>query len=142
MPRCQVYMSIPPRQSWQFYLLAKPNAPDAQQVQSEIYSLQYDEQHPPYLGIVVGEVGADQVKHLGLSDANGAVVERVVQGGPAAQAGLEVGDISRAFNGQIIASPAVLNQMIIATPSGTSVTLEVWRDDKLMTMPVQIAARP
>ncbi|HXX22242.1 MAG TPA: PDZ domain-containing protein [Terriglobia bacterium] len=126
----------------QLYLLAAPNAPDAQNVQTEIYSLQYQAQHPPYLGILMNNVSGDLVKRLGLPDANGAVVMQVVQGGPAAQAGIKEGDVIRTFNSQAVASVPALKQMTITTRAGTTVTLGIVRDGKPMALPVQVAARP
>jgi tetratricopeptide (TPR) repeat protein len=126
----------------QLYLLATPKAPDAQQVQTQIYSLQYQAQHPPYLGIYMNDVSADLVKKYNMPDGNGVFVAQLVQDGPAAQAGLMAGDIIRTFNGQMVTSQATLKQMTIMTRAGTSVTLGILREGEPKTLPVVIAAQP
>ncbi len=126
------------------YLLAEPNAPDAETVQSQIYSLQYQAQHPPYLGVALSDISSNrrELLRLGLTDANGAMVDKVAKDGPAAEAGVEPDDVIRTFNGLTVSSQEALLQMIQAIRPGTSVTLGIVRGGKPLSLPVMIGARP
>lgn len=126
----------------QLYLLAAPNASDAQSMQMKIYSLQYQAKHPPYLGVRITNVSPELVKRFSLPDSTGAYVQQVVAGSPAAEAGLKQGDVIRTFNGLTVSSYPALPQMILTTRAGTSVTLGIIRDGKPMSLPAQIGARP
>src|SRR3972149_8982163 len=46
-----------------------------------------------YLGVTYESVGVDQAAQEGLSDGEGALVSAVMDGSPAAAAGIEAGDI-------------------------------------------------
>ncbi|HEY3067824.1 MAG TPA: Do family serine endopeptidase [Methylomirabilota bacterium] len=78
-----------------------------------------------YLGVAVTPVTPDAAQSLKLAARRGALVTDVVRGSPAAQAGLESGDVITAFQGQSIQDPHDLTRRVAGTPPGTRATLEV-----------------
>ncbi len=88
-----------------------------------------------WLGVSVQTVEAGG----GGSDVAIAGVER---GGPAARAGLRAGDIVTAVNGEHINSSLSLVRSIAEEPPGKTVTLQVRRGDRSVTIPVTVGQRP
>ena len=79
------------------------------------------------IGVQIGEVTKEVAESLGLSKAQGAIVQRVEQGGPADKGGLEAGDIILKFNGVAIDKPSDLPRMVGAIKPGSRATVTIWR---------------
>jgi len=79
------------------------------------------------IGVQIGEVTKEVAESLGLSKAQGALVQRVEPGGPAEKGGLEAGDIILKFNGTTIDKPSDLPRMVGSTKPGSKATVSVWR---------------
>jgi serine protease Do len=79
------------------------------------------------IGVQIGEVTKDVADSLGLSKAQGALVQRVEQGGPAEKGGIEPGDIILKFNGTAIERSNDLPRLVGNTKPGTRATVGVWR---------------
>jgi serine protease Do len=79
------------------------------------------------IGVQIGEVTKDVAESLGMPRAQGALVQRVEQGGPAERGGLEAGDIILKFNGTSIEKASDLPRMVGATKPGARATLTIWR---------------
>lgn len=79
------------------------------------------------IGVQIGEVTKDVAESLGLSRAQGALVQRVEPGGPAERGGLEAGDIILRFNGVSIERSSDLPRLVGAIKPGTRATVTVWR---------------
>lgn len=79
------------------------------------------------IGVQIGEVTKDVAESLGLSKAQGALVQRVEPGGPADKSGVEAGDIILKFNGAAIEKSSDLPRMVGNTKPGTRSTVTVWR---------------
>ncbi len=87
------------------------------------------------------------VKHafLGVrvSDGNGgARIEEVTSGGPAAKAGLLVGDLVTKANGEPVRSAAELSGAVASHEPGDKLELEVTRDGKQRTITAELGTRP
>jgi serine protease Do len=78
-----------------------------------------------YLGVSVGPVSPQVARALGLSGPRGAVVGEVVPRSPAAQAGLQTGDVIVGYQEVPIDAPQELTRRVAATAPGTRVTLSV-----------------
>lgn len=74
----------------------------------------------PFLGVLV-DVGTAN------SSQPGAVLARVVPGGPAAAVGMVQGDVITSFGGKSVSSPSSLTQLILDYQAGDSVPV-VWVD--------------
>jgi serine protease Do len=79
------------------------------------------------IGVQIGEVTKDVAESLGLSKAQGALVQRVEPGGPAEKGGVEAGDIILKFNGVAIERSSDLPRMVGSTKPGSRSTVTVWR---------------
>ncbi|MBN2707144.1 MAG: DegQ family serine endoprotease [Deltaproteobacteria bacterium] len=88
------------------------------------------------LGVHIQEVSEDLAASFGLKEKQGAVVSEVVADSPAARAGLEVGDIILAVDGDKIDEMRNLPRMIAAKKPGTKVELEVLRLGKTIRVKV------
>jgi membrane-associated protease RseP (regulator of RpoE activity) len=91
-----------------------------------------------YLGVTYEAVGADQAQQEGLSDGEGALVSTVIDGSPAAMAGVRAGDIVLAVDGQRIVRTAMLRRLIRAHAPGDGVSLLVLRDGREQTFDVTL----
>jgi serine protease Do len=78
------------------------------------------------------------VKDLGLSNTNGAVVDILTPGGPGAKAGMKVGDIITEYNGKMVVDSNQLVDMVVRTAPGTTVPVKVVRDGKPQSLNVTI----
>jgi serine protease Do len=79
------------------------------------------------IGVQIGEVTKDVAESLGLTKAQGALVQRVEQDGPAAKAGVQAGDVILKFNGVMIDRASDLPRVVGGTKPGTRSTMTVWR---------------
>ena len=75
----------------------------------------------------IGEVTKDVAESLGLTKAQGALVQRIEAGGPAEKGGVEAGDIILKFNGAGIEKASDLPRQVGAAKPGSRATVTVWR---------------
>lgn len=94
-----------------------------------------------FLGVVIQDVTEDIAEAMQLEEAKGALVAEVVDGSPAAVAGVEVGDVILNFNDEDIAEMRELPRVVRSTKPGTEVGLEVWRDGDTVSLTIAIGNR-
>ncbi|MHC1479884.1 trypsin-like peptidase domain-containing protein [Frateuria aurantia] len=94
------------------------------------------------LGVLVQPVDQALARRLGLPDANGALVRSVALGSGAARAGVQPGDVIRAYNGQSIYDGSDLPPLVGASAVGRQARLTLWRDGKAIELPVVVGAMP
>lgn len=92
------------------------------------------------LGVVIQEVSYDLAKSFGLDKPNGALVVRVMADGPAQKAGIKVGDVVLAVNGEKVNSSSDLPLMIGGMSPNSKVTIDLWRDKKTKQVEVVLSA--
>lgn len=92
----------------------------------------------PYLGVVMVPLDAASAQQLGLPNDQGAFVDAVLTGSPAAAAGLRRGDFILKFSGQQIRSYLDLRKRVSESPVGREAELEVLRQGKIVKVPVTI----
>ncbi len=92
------------------------------------------------IGVVIQEVSYDLAKTFGLESANGALIAQVMPDGPAAQAGLQPGDIVLSVNSETVKSSSDLPVLVGMMPPGTSLTLGIWRNGRLEQIPIVLAS--
>lgn len=81
-----------------------------------------------WLGVQYEDVDQSKAQAFGLDAPQGALINRVVEGSPAQQAGLEVGDIVVDFGGERIRTGDDLPYFVGLLMPGTEVALEIIRD--------------
>ncbi|MDN0074055.1 DegQ family serine endoprotease [Crenobacter sp. SG2303] len=79
------------------------------------------------LGVNIQEVSQELAQSFGLDRPRGALVVRVEPSGPAARAGLQVGDIVLSVNGKPVESSKDLPMVIGSLQPNTRVKLGIWR---------------
>jgi serine protease Do len=76
------------------------------------------------------------------TDTDGVTVADVLAGSPAAQAGVQPGDIIRKFDGHDVKSFPTLRTLVAQTQLNKQVELEILRDGKPLTVKAQIKEQP
>ncbi|WP_430736662.1 DegQ family serine endoprotease [Pseudomonas parafulva] len=95
-----------------------------------------------WLGVVIQEVNKDLAESFGLDKPAGALVVQVLDNGPAAKGGLQVGDVILSMNGQPIVMSADLPHLVGGLKDGQKAKLEIIRGGKRQTLDVTIGALP
>src|SRR6266404_1838615 len=91
-----------------------------------------------WMGVMVQGVTRDIAESMGLDQTRGALVSEVVKDGPAARAGIKVGDFIIEFNGNHIKDANDLPILVARTAPGEKVRVKILRDKKELTIPVQV----
>ena len=92
------------------------------------------------LGIEMQPMGRDEARALNLPDDRGAMVKRVVPGGPAEKAGIIALDVIRSVDGQPINDSSDLPPIIGGMAPGAKVRIELIRDGKPRTVTATLNA--
>ena len=95
-----------------------------------------------WLGVVIQEVNKDLAESFGLDKPAGALVAQVLDNGPAAKGGLQVGDVILSLNDQPIVMSADLPHLVGVLKPGSKAELEVVRDGSRKTVKLEIGALP
>ncbi|WP_165392288.1 DegQ family serine endoprotease [Pseudomonas tructae] len=95
-----------------------------------------------WLGVVIQEVNKDLAESFGLDKPAGALVAQVLEDGPAAKGGLQVGDVILSMNGQPIVMSADLPHLIGSLKDGAKAKLDIIRSGKRQSLDITIGALP
>jgi len=101
--------------------------------------IEFGETRRGWIGVNVLEVTSDMAEAMGLNSARGAVLSRIDPEGPAAESGLEVGDVILAFNGRPVVDDRVLPRIVAETEPGSQVSVEVFRRGEALTLELDVA---
>jgi serine protease Do len=93
-----------------------------------------------YMGVGITDVTPENAQFFHVPDSTGAVVNQVDANSPAAKAGLKVGDVIRAINGQKVTGAGDLQVEVGQKQPGSNIKLEVLRDGKSEDMSVKLEA--
>jgi serine protease Do len=96
----------------------------------------------PQLGVMLEELNPEVASQLGLPDDRGALIGGVVPGSPAAEAGLQSGDVIRKFDGKEVRDLFDLRKKVAAAKVGNEVKVQVMRGGKAVDLPVVITETP
>ena len=91
------------------------------------------------IGVALGEMTKEVAESLGLGKPRGAYVRNVEPNGPAANGGIESGDVILSFNGREIAKSTDLPRIVGDTKPGTAVTVQVWRKGATRDLTVTVS---
>lgn len=95
-----------------------------------------------WLGIRLDEVTVEIAEEFGLDRPVGALVTLVVEGSPADDAGLEVGDLILQFDEEVIETSRELPWLAAVAGVGSDVAVEVLRGDEELTLTVTMGELP
>ena len=94
-----------------------------------------------YLGINIANLNWERAQAFGLSEPEGALVTTVVDGAPAALAGVRHGDIVLEVDGRKIRETRDLIDYVSSRRPGSKVELELLREGKKLTVDVELSER-
>jgi Do/DeqQ family serine protease len=95
--------------------------------------------HRAKLGVAVQPITGDLAASLGLGRVSGALVSNVEDGGPAARAGLQRGDVILAVNGHEVADSNALRNEVAGMTPGSHASIAVLRDGQKLTLNATLA---
>jgi serine protease Do len=87
-----------------------------------------------WLGITLQGLDDELAESLGLDSSDGALVTSVVSESPAEEAGIQVGDVIVAYDGQAIRDARELSRLVGGADAGDDVRLKVWRNDTFVKL--------
>ncbi len=94
-----------------------------------------------YIGVQIREVDAALAKSLGLPKPQGVIIEKVVEGGSAADADIKRGDVILKIDGVDVNQPNELQGYVASKSAGTKVKLSLWRDGGIVERDVTLKPR-
>lgn len=92
-----------------------------------------------YLGVTIRDVNSDDVTHLELDREAGVFVEEVSSASPAAEAGIQPGDVLLSVSGLPILSARQFRRVISELPSGRRVEIELMRDGSRQSVSAKLS---
>ena len=93
-----------------------------------------------WLGVVIQEITPEIAETIGVKE--GILVSQVAPGSPAEKAGLKVGDIIVAIDGEKVREVRELQFRVMKTPPGTEITLTILRGGKEQTIKAKVGEMP
>jgi serine protease Do len=95
-----------------------------------------------WLGVLIQEVTRELAESFGMENPHGALVAKVLEDSPAAEAGLKVGDVIVEFNGKKVMRSSGLPPLVGRAKVGKEAEVTVIRDKKRRNIGVLIAQLP
>ena len=95
-----------------------------------------------WLGVLIQEVTPELAQSFNLDKPRGALVGQVLPDSPAQDAGIQVGDIIVAFNGQSISQSRELPPLVGRIRPGASVPLTLIREGKEQALTIKLEELP
>ena len=96
----------------------------------------------PWIGATFQNVTADLAENLGLRSPRGAMVVGIVDGGPAHNAGMKLGDVVLAINDRKIDHPDAMGYRLATIGVGGSASISVLSQSKRKTLEVKLLKAP
>jgi serine protease Do len=93
-----------------------------------------------WLGVVIQEITPEIAETIGVKE--GILISQVAPGSPAEKAGLKVGDIIVAIDGEKVREVRELQFRVMKTPPGTEVTLTIIRGGKEQSIKAKVGEMP
>ena len=111
----------------------------AQQITAQL--VKYGEVKRGFLGAQLQDLDPNLAEAFGIKTKRGAVLVNVVEGSPAARAGMLPGDVVTSVNGKTVSNAASLRNEIGLMRVGEEVELEYIRDGKRRTLKTKVGER-
>ena len=94
-----------------------------------------------WIGVTIQDIDENTAKALGMENTKGALVTSVLDGQPAAKAGIKTGDVITAVSGQKIDNTNELLRRIAALKPGDSAEMNLLRKGSPLTVSVTLGER-
>ena len=94
-----------------------------------------------YLGIQVIDITPELRRHYGAPEEAGVLIGHVDPESPAAQAGLQVGDVLTLVDGEAVNGPMDVTHRVRSKEEGEPVTVTVWRDGDALDFSANLVQR-
>jgi serine protease Do len=94
-----------------------------------------------YIGVEISVVDQTMANALGMKEARGVMVQRVVKGGAGEDAGVRDGDVILSVDGKEVNASNELQSYIATHHPGDAVTLKIYRDGKIIEKSIRLKAR-
>lgn len=95
-----------------------------------------------WIGVEPRDLPADLAASLGLEKVQGVLITGVLQGGPAALAGMRPGDLVTAVGARAVLTTADLLKAVAALKPQSAARLAVWRNGQRLDIEVKVGERP
>ena len=95
-----------------------------------------------YIGATIQNFSTEMAEAQGLGDQKGAIVADISPGGPSSRAGLLVGDVVTAVNGNSVKSSSDLTRQVARVRAGDVLRLDVIRGGQRKVVEVRSGTRP
>ncbi|MDH7494262.1 MAG: PDZ domain-containing protein, partial [Candidatus Saccharicenans sp.] len=118
-------------------LPSRPALPDFPE--GEKFEFEFGFENYRYIGVYLEQLNPELSKYFGISEGRGLLVSRVNADSPADKAGLKVGDVIVAADGQRVETLEALTNLIQKKKKGEKISLEILRDKKKMKIEVEVA---
>jgi serine protease Do len=99
---------------------------------------QFGETRRGWLGVRIQTVTDEIAESVGLGTSGGAMVAYVIEGGPAAASGIQVGDIIVSFDGHDVTAMRQFPKLVAQTAIDKEVDATVFRKGELKTLKVKV----
>ena len=95
-----------------------------------------------YIGVQISSVeDPTYAKSLGLEEVRGVLIERIMEGSAAEEAGLEELDVILEIEGEKLYTSNQLQSEVSQKRAGDFVSLKIWREDKTLDVKVKLKPR-
>lgn len=95
-----------------------------------------------WLGVTIQDVNADIAESLGLKDAKGALITKIMEDGPSANSEMKVRDVVVEVNGEAIQSSRDLARKVADLAPDSQTRLTVIRDGKQQPITIKLGTFP
>ncbi|WP_316859828.1 Do family serine endopeptidase [uncultured Cohaesibacter sp.] len=95
-----------------------------------------------WLGVIIQNVTDDIADSLGMAEASGAMVTNTDETSPAFKAGVKIGDVIMAVDGDLVKNTRELARHIGRADPDSDVELTIWRDNKEIKLTVHLGLYP
>lgn len=95
-----------------------------------------------WLGVQIQDVTRQLAESFGMDRPHGALIAKIIPGGPAEKAGLQIGDIIVEFNGQVIETSGELPPRVGVTPIDEKAKVKIIRQGDKQEIAVKIGLLP
>jgi serine protease DegQ len=95
-----------------------------------------------WIGVEVQEITPAIAESFKLPDAHGAIIAGVLPGGPAAKAGVKLGDVLIEINGTPVGDPAGMLNLVAALQPGATAKIKLRRQAQAVELSVTVGRRP